>query len=94
MSDENAREVRIAGRQLRCQVCDYPRFLEREGRIDTTASGFGLEGTQHRATCFVCEACGYIHWFQPSIARGPDLAEDLGALGRLTQAELDELRAR
>lgn len=94
MSDDNAREVRIAGRQLRCQVCDYPRFLEREGRIDTTASGFGLEGTQRRATCFVCEACGYIHWFQPSSARGPDLAEDLDALGRLTAAELDELRAR
>lgn len=92
-SDEVAREVRIAGTQLRCQVCDYPRFLEREMRLETTATGFGIDWAHRKATCFVCESCGFVHWFQPSAARGPTLAEDLEGLGMI-QEDLDALRAR
>ncbi len=75
VSSVEAREVRIAGRQLRCQVCDYTRFFRREARLTTGASLFGQDWTNSKANCFVCEQCGYVHWFVRTRAVGA-AAED------------------
>jgi predicted nucleic-acid-binding Zn-ribbon protein len=56
----------VLGRQLKCQVCGHDEFERREGQLNTaTASFFNLDWTNTSAICFVCEKCGYIHWFLP-----------------------------
>src|SRR5688500_7389425 len=63
-SSVEAREIKIAGKQLRCQVCDYTRFYRREAGLSSGASNvFGQEWAHSQATCFICEQCGYVHWF-------------------------------
>ena len=88
VSSVEAREVRIAGRQLRCQVCDYTRFFGREARLTTGASLFGQDWTNSRANCFVCEQCGYVHWFVKTRAVGA-AAEDT-----TLAVEIENLRRR
>lgn len=84
-----AREVRIAGHRLRCQVCDYTRFFRREAGLHTGApSFFGQDWAHSTATCFICEQCGYVHWFVRTRAAAT-AAEDT-SLGR----EIEELRQR
>jgi hypothetical protein len=63
VSSIEAREVSIAGHQLRCQVCDFTRFFRREARLSTGASAFGQDWTNSKAECMVCEQCGFVHWF-------------------------------
>ena len=92
VSSVEAREVRIAGRQLRCQVCDYTRFFRREARLTTGASLFGQDWTNSKANCFVCEQCGYVHWFVRTRALGAaaedsTLADEIENLRRRVEDE-------
>jgi hypothetical protein len=83
-----AREVRVAGHQLRCHVCDFTRFFRREARLPTGAAFFGQDWTNSKANCFVCEQCGYVHWFMRT-REVAAAAEDSGLA-----AEIEDLRQR
>ena|SRR5687768_1423387 len=84
-----AREVRVAGHQLRCQVCDYTRFYRRETGFSTGASSFfGQDWANSKATTFICEQCGYVHWFMRTNAAA------MGAEDSSLAREIEELRQR
>jgi hypothetical protein len=57
-------EVRVNGRLLECQICGHRQFWIRSAQLNTAASSFfGLDRTDHSATCFICGGCTYVHWF-------------------------------
>lgn len=89
MFNASAEEVRIAGRQLRCQACEHDRFHEREARMNTSVFGFDWSNT--KATCMVCERCGFVHWFLPTwsanAAESSELRDEIAAL----RASLEQL---
>lgn len=88
-SSVEAREVQIAGSQFRCQVCDYTRFFRREADLSTGASSsFGQDWANSKASCFICEQCGYVHWFVR--ARAAAMAAEDTALA----VEIENLRKR
>lgn len=56
----------MAGFKLRCEICGHQRFWTREAQLNTAvASFFSFDWANPSATCYVCESCGYIHWFLP-----------------------------
>ena len=94
VSTIEAREIRIAGHQLRCQVCDYTRFYEREARLSTGASAFGQDWMNSKADCLVCEQCGFVHWFVRThasslIAEDTTLADEIEDLRKRLEAEYE-----
>ena len=57
-------EVEIHGKLLRCEICGHDAFWRREALLNTAvATFFDVEWANPSATCFVCDGCGYIHWF-------------------------------
>jgi hypothetical protein len=87
-SNLEAREISVAGHPLRCQVCDFTRFHRREAELTTGAAFFGQDWTNSKADCFVCEQCGFVHWFVRT--RHTARTEDDTALA----AEIEDLRRR
>ena len=64
---EDPESVRVAGRDLRCLVCDGTQFWCRRAQLNTAlATFFKLDWTNESAHCLVCADCGYIHWFVQS----------------------------
>jgi hypothetical protein len=60
----DAEQVAIGTALLKCQVCTHDRFLTRTALLNTAgASFFGFDWANRSATCYVCESCGYVHWF-------------------------------
>ncbi len=58
--------VTIGTIQLRCAICGYDRFREREAQLNTAAATFfNFDWANASAVCYVCAQCGYIHWFLP-----------------------------
>jgi predicted nucleic-acid-binding Zn-ribbon protein len=95
ISPIEAREVSVAGHPLRCQVCEYTRFYRREARLTAGASFFGQDWANSQAECFVCEQCGYVHWFMRNRAIGrahedTALAEEIEALRQRLETEYDD----
>jgi hypothetical protein len=96
-SSVEAREVLVAGKQLRCQVCEYPRFFRREAGLSTGASNvFGQDWANSQASCFICEQCGYVHWFVRARAatmavEDSELAQEIEALRVRLEAEEAEV---
>ncbi len=85
MSRPRAKEYDVAGKQLRCVVCDATRFWEREAQLNTAAATFfGFDWANAKATCMVCDTCGYVHWFLPakgtSSSRDSDIQQELAEL--------------
>lgn len=57
-------EVEIGGRQLLCVVCGAGRFQHRRAQLHSAAATFfGVEWMGPNAECYICEGCGYVHWF-------------------------------
>src|SRR5688572_28585261 len=83
-----AREITIAGRRIRCQVCEYTRFYRREAEFSTGASFFGQDWANSKADCYVCEQCGFVHWFVKT--RSVAHTEENTALSE----EIEDLRLR
>ncbi|MEX2393433.1 MAG: hypothetical protein WD826_03025 [Actinomycetota bacterium] len=83
-----AREISVAGHALRCQVCDFPRFYRKEAELTTGAAFFGQDWTNSKADCFVCEQCGFVHWFVRTRTASHSVVD-----GELA-AEIEELRQR
>jgi hypothetical protein len=62
----SARSVEINGTPLSCQVCSHDAFVERPAQLNTRAATFfGFDWANPTARCYICERCGYIHWFMP-----------------------------
>jgi hypothetical protein len=56
----------IKGIQLHCEICKHDRFWHRQAQLNTAvATFFKFDWANASADCFVCEKCGYIHWFLP-----------------------------
>ena len=56
--------VTVAGLSLRCEICKHDRFWTREAQLNTAvATFFNFDWANKTATCYVCDGCGYIHWF-------------------------------
>jgi len=94
LSSIEAREVSVAGHQLRCQVCDFTRFFRREATLSTGASAFGQDWTNSKAECVVCEQCGFVHWFVRTAGVTPtaedsSLADEIESLRRRLEAEFE-----
>jgi hypothetical protein len=56
----------IQGKVLHCLVCGHDEFHRREAQLHSAAATFfKLEWTNPSGQCFICDRCGYIHWFLP-----------------------------
>lgn len=64
--DEKAEIAQIGDFKLECQICKHDRFFRQEAQVDTAKAFFGsINWSNAPAICYVCERCGYIHWFLP-----------------------------
>jgi hypothetical protein len=58
--------VEVAGRALRCLVCEGGTFWHQRAQLHSgVATFFGMEWTSPSADCAICGTCGYVHWFMP-----------------------------
>jgi len=58
--------VEIEGRPLHCEIRGHDLFWRRKAQLNTSvATFFDLDWANSSAVCFVCNGCGYIHWFLP-----------------------------
>jgi hypothetical protein len=59
-------QVQIANLTLHCEICKHNRFWQKEAQLNTAvATFFSFDWVDPTAKCYVCENCGYIHWFLP-----------------------------
>ena len=59
-----AEPVLVAGLALHCEICKHDQFWHREAQLNTAvATFFNFDWANPTATCYVCDGCGYIHWF-------------------------------
>ena len=57
-------KVAIGGLRLHCEICKKDRFWKRDAQLNTAvATFFNFDWANPTATCYVCDGCGYIHWF-------------------------------
>ena len=62
--NKESQAVTVAGLSLRCEICKHDRFWTREAQLNTAvATFFNFDWANKTATCYVCDGCGYIHWF-------------------------------
>jgi hypothetical protein len=67
MSPRQSEAVEIKGRSLHCVVCHNATFWRRTATVYSgVASFFELEWLSPSAVVFVCDNCGYVHWFFPT----------------------------
>jgi hypothetical protein len=53
-----------SGDRLVCLQCKGERFLTRRFLLTADWTAFlDIEWASRRAHCFVCSACGFVHWF-------------------------------
>jgi hypothetical protein len=61
-----AKSYEILGMGLKCQICGHDEFHLRDAQLNTAGmSLMNLDWLNASARCFVCDRCGYIHWFLP-----------------------------
>jgi len=54
----------VNNRYLSCQYCNHNMFFTRKAQLNTAGmSLLDMDWANKSATCYVCEQCGYIHWF-------------------------------
>lgn len=65
MTDPAGDPYRLSnGQELACVVCKNNRFERASWKLQTTGmTMFNLDWANRDATCLVCTACDYIHWF-------------------------------
>ena len=64
---KEAQRVVILEQELSCQICKHNMFIDREVPLNAEmAESLDLDGGNDSAICFVCDKCGYIHWFLPN----------------------------
>jgi hypothetical protein len=60
-------EVDFDGQTMQCAMCKAQRFWHRRAQLHTAFLTFlDLEWMNDSADCYVCDRCGYVHWFLPA----------------------------
>jgi uncharacterized protein YlaI len=54
----------VLDQPLRCLVCEHDEFRLKKLRVQTGVFTF-LPWNWVVANCFICDRCGYVHWFVP-----------------------------
>jgi hypothetical protein len=63
-SSPSPQSFKVLDKPLHCQMCDHDEFIRREALLNTFwATFFNMDWTNRSAMCFVCDRCGYVHWF-------------------------------
>lgn len=56
--------VHIEGRELECRICGERRFHHKRAQLNTALlSFFDLDWANATADTYICDRCGYVHWF-------------------------------
>jgi len=64
MPNTPAESYKIKGKVLTCRFCKKDKFFYRKTLMNTPGlTIFGLEWLNAEAENYVCENCGYVHWF-------------------------------
>lgn len=59
-------DVYIGSTRLSCRVCNHGRFRHRRAQMHGALSSFfDIEWASPSADCYICNQCGYVHWFMP-----------------------------
>lgn len=62
--DQESKQIVIKGNKLECYVCKHDKFSFRETLMNTPAmTFFKLDWANKRAENYICDNCGYVHWF-------------------------------
>lgn len=65
-SSHRSKTYLVLNKPLHCLVCAHDEFEQRSALLNTSAATFfGFDWANRSANCFVCNRCGYIHWFVP-----------------------------
>jgi predicted nucleic-acid-binding Zn-ribbon protein len=52
------------GEKMKCLMCEHDQFWVRKTLMNTVGfSFFNLDWANKSATNYVCDKCGYVHWF-------------------------------
>ena len=63
---KEAEPVQVGTLALHCEICKHDRFWTREAQLNTSvATFFNFDWANATAVCYVCDGCGYVHWFLP-----------------------------
>jgi hypothetical protein len=63
---------RIGGVRLSCKHCGGEAFTHRQGQLNTAAMSFlNLDWLNRSADIYVCDGCGFLHWFLEAGERDP-----------------------
>ena len=63
--EKSGGEYEIAGHKLTCHHCGHLEFTRRLVLMNTSGlTLLGLDFANRDATCYVCDRCGFVHWFR------------------------------
>jgi predicted nucleic-acid-binding Zn-ribbon protein len=63
-SADKVTKFMVLDKPLRCQMCEHEEFTRKDVLLNTSfATFFGFDWANRSAMTFICERCGYIHWF-------------------------------
>lgn len=59
-----AKTIVVKSHKLECHVCNHDKFWTRETLMNTPKMTFlKLDWANKRAQNYICNNCGYVHWF-------------------------------
>ncbi len=62
--NQETNQVRVKGKKLECHHCNNDTFWKRETLMNTPGmTFFKLDWANKRAQNYICDNCGYVHWF-------------------------------
>ncbi len=61
---QEAKTYQVKGHHLKCVICGHDHFWTRTTLMNTSgASFFGFDWANKEADNYICDNCGYVHWF-------------------------------
>ena len=66
MSKKKVEKFTVEDFELKCNICGHDQFWSRKTLMNTPwTTFFGFDWANKPAKNYVCDKCGYIHWFMP-----------------------------
>ena len=63
-ASKEAKEYSLDGRDLKCIMCSHDKFWTRKTLMNTKLlTLWKLDWSDREADNYICERCGYVHWF-------------------------------
>lgn len=63
-NNKEAKQIVIKSKKLECSHCNHDEFWTRETLMNTPKmTFFKLDWANKRAQNYICDSCGYVHWF-------------------------------